>query len=176
MLTDIWFTPGYTLANVWFSPGLGWRGPSRTPLPKNKLRDLCPWPLLRVATKGRNHFIKFCLLRFRHMYSSNPLIRMRFLANNSVHILCISEVSPGNREHKNALTVCTCSFPSPTCVERVSKIRCNSHFTGYIGKSGPNLLAVNSNFQCYSWSPSVPMLQSYAKYYHLSICHYPGYI
>ncbi len=38
MLTDIWFTPGYTFANFWFSPGLGWRGPGRTPLPKNTPR------------------------------------------------------------------------------------------------------------------------------------------
>ncbi len=36
MLTDIWFPPGYTFANFWFSSGLGWRGPGRTPLPKNK--------------------------------------------------------------------------------------------------------------------------------------------
>ncbi len=34
MLTDIWFTPGYTFANFWCSPGLGWRGPGRTPVPK----------------------------------------------------------------------------------------------------------------------------------------------
>ncbi len=38
MLTDIWFTTGYTFANFWFTPGLGWRGPGRTPLPKNKSR------------------------------------------------------------------------------------------------------------------------------------------
>ena len=38
MLTDIWFTPGYTFANFWFSPGLGWRWPGRIPLPKNKSR------------------------------------------------------------------------------------------------------------------------------------------
>ncbi len=31
MLTDIWFTPGYTFANFWFSLGLGWRGPGRAP-------------------------------------------------------------------------------------------------------------------------------------------------
>ena len=30
---DIWFTPGYALANFRFNPGLGWRG---LPLPKNK--------------------------------------------------------------------------------------------------------------------------------------------
>ncbi len=35
-------TPGYTFANFWFSPGLGWRGPGRTPLPKNKSRALPP--------------------------------------------------------------------------------------------------------------------------------------
>ncbi len=38
MLTDIWFTAGYAFANFWFSPGLGWRGPGRSPLPKNKSR------------------------------------------------------------------------------------------------------------------------------------------
>ncbi len=54
MLTDIWFTPGYTFANVWFSQGLGWRGPGRTPLPKHRLRappvPLLPWLLSLTFT------------------------------------------------------------------------------------------------------------------------------
>ncbi len=31
MLTDIWFTPGYTCANFWFCPELGWGGLQGTP-------------------------------------------------------------------------------------------------------------------------------------------------
>ncbi len=34
MLTDIWFTPGYTFANFWFCPELGWQGMDHIPLPK----------------------------------------------------------------------------------------------------------------------------------------------
>ncbi len=44
MLTDIWFTPGYTFANFWYPPGFGGPGPGNTPHPKNPARAPPPPP------------------------------------------------------------------------------------------------------------------------------------
>ncbi len=55
MLTDIWFTTGYTFANFWLSPGLG---PGHTLLLKNKLRAYqpnlrkqIPWTIPNIPEK-----------------------------------------------------------------------------------------------------------------------------